>query len=139
VVSLNVKQGERLFLNVATANMNVSHNIHARPFASLTCKIQEDAFPNPTTLDTTRTPRERYLQSDGCFQVLGDDLASKMISEVLRGILSFNNVRRGPGQSGTLPRFPVESLPVLRYAYLDDKSSRIPWPTSMIINYDAPV
>jgi hypothetical protein len=87
-------------------------------------------------LDTTRAPRERYLKSDGCFQILGDELASKMIAEVLRAILSFDNVRRGPGQSGKLPRFKDDSLPGLRFAYLDNKMSRSPWPTSMIINYD---
>lgn len=135
VVSLNVKQGERLFLNVAAANMNVSLG-NATPFVFLTRAIQEDAFPNPTTLDTTRTPRERYLRGDGCFQVLGDELASKMIAEVLRGILSFDNVRRGPGQSGKLHRFKDESLPMLRYAYLNEKMLRSPWPTSLIINYD---
>ncbi|OAX33207.1 heme peroxidase [Rhizopogon vinicolor AM-OR11-026] len=118
VVSLIVKQGERLFLDVAAANMN------------------EDAFPNPTTLDTTRTPRERYLHGDGCFKILGEDLASKIMAEVVRGILSFDNVRRGPGQSGNLPRFEDKALPVLRYAYLNEKMMPSPWPTSMIINYD---
>ncbi|OAX41520.1 heme peroxidase [Rhizopogon vinicolor AM-OR11-026] len=121
VVSLTVKQDERVFLNIAKANMN------------------EDAFPNPTTLDVTRAPRERYLPGDGCFQVLGDEFASKMIAEVLRAILSFNNVRRGPGQSGRLHRFKDESLPVLHYAYLNEKMLRTPWPTTLIINYDVPV
>ncbi|KAG2138289.1 heme peroxidase [Suillus clintonianus] len=118
VGSLTVKQGERLFVDVATANAN------------------EDAFPNPTILDTTRTPRARYIHGDGCFKVLGDDLASTIIAEVLRGIFSFNNVCRGPGQSGNLPRFEDEALPVLRYAYLDEKMLPSAWPTSMMINYD---
>lgn len=137
ILSLTIKQDERILLNVATANMNVSYS-PAIPFVSLIHEFQDDAFPNPTTLDTTRAPRERYLPRGGCFQVLGDDLASKMIAEVVRGILSFNNVRRGPGQSGKLPRFKDESLPLLRYTYLNDKMLRSPWPTSMIINYDAP-
>jgi len=118
VVSLTVQRGERLFLDVAAANMN------------------EDAFPNPTVLDTTRTPRERYLHGDGCFRVLGEDLASKIMAEVIRGIISFDNVRRGPGQSGKLPRFQDKAIPVLRYAYLNEKMMPSPWPTSMIINYD---
>ncbi|OAX39674.1 heme peroxidase [Rhizopogon vinicolor AM-OR11-026] len=119
--SLVVKQGERLFLDVATASMN------------------EDAFPNPTTLDTTRAPRESYLHGDGCFKVLGEDLASKIMAEVVRGILSFDNVRRGPGQSGNLPRFEDKAIPMLRYAYLNEKMMPSPWPTSMIINYDVPL
>ncbi|KAG1827565.1 heme peroxidase [Suillus subaureus] len=118
--SLTVKQGERLFVDVATANTN------------------EDAFHNPTILDTTGTPRERYLCGDGCFKVLGEGLASTIIAEVLRGILSFDNVRRGPGQSGDLPRFEDNTLPVLRYAYLNEKMLPSAWPTSMVINYDVP-
>ncbi|KAJ8594598.1 putative linoleate diol synthase [Rhizopogon salebrosus TDB-379] len=118
VASLTIRQGERLFLDVAAANMN------------------EDAFPNPTTLDTTRTSRSRYLHGDGCFEILGEDLASKIMAEVLRGILSFDNVRRGPGQSGNLPRFEDKALPILRYAYLNEKMMPSAWPTSMVISYD---
>jgi linoleate 10R-lipoxygenase len=100
-----------------------------------TREVQENVFPNPNILDTTR-PRERYLHGDGCFKVLGEDLASKLMVEVLRGILSFDNVRRGPGQSGNLPRFEDKALPVLRYAYLNEKMLPSAWPTSMVINYD---
>ncbi|KAG0709341.1 heme peroxidase [Suillus ampliporus] len=120
VVSTNVKQGQRLFLNVAAANMD------------------EDAFPNPTVLDTTRAPRERYLQDDGCLKVLGSDLALTMIAEATRGILSYENVRRGPGQSGRLARFHDPALPALRYAYLNEKMLHSPWPTSLVLNYDIP-
>ncbi|KAG1742705.1 heme peroxidase [Suillus paluster] len=120
IVSLTFKRGERLFLDVATANMD------------------NDVFPNPTIVDTTRTPRERSLCGNSCFKVLGEDLASKVIAEVVRGVLSFDNVRRGPGQSGNLPRFKDHALPVLRYAYLDEKMLPSAWPTSMVINYDAP-
>ncbi|KAG2157761.1 heme peroxidase [Suillus bovinus] len=119
IESLNVKQGQRLFLHIANANMN------------------EDAFPNPHLLDTTRTPRERYLQNEGCFKVLGDELASTMMAEVLRAVVSLENVRRGPGQSGKLTRFSDSALPVLHYAYLNEKMLQSPWPTSMVINYDA--
>jgi hypothetical protein len=58
------------------------------------------------------------------------------MAEVIRGILSFDNVRRGTGQSGNLPRFQDKAIPVLRYAYLDEKMIPSPWPTSMLINYD---
>ncbi|KAG1746574.1 heme peroxidase [Suillus paluster] len=117
VVALNVKQGQRLFLDVAAANMN------------------EDAFPNPTFLDTTRT-RGRYLQDDGCLKVLGSDLALTMIAEVLRAVLTYDNVRRGPGQSGRLARFHDPAIPSLRYAYLNEKMAHSPWPTSLVFNYD---
>lgn len=119
IESLNIKQGQRLFLHIASANMN------------------EDAFPNPRIHNAARTPRERYLPNDGCFKVLGDELASTMMAEVLRAVLALENVRRGPGQSGKLARFSDGALPVLHYAYLNEKMLQSPWPTSMVINYDA--
>ncbi|KAG1881162.1 hypothetical protein F4604DRAFT_1578213, partial [Suillus subluteus] len=73
---------------------------------------------------------------DGCFKVLGDELASTMMAEVLRAVLSLENVRRGPGQSGKLARFSDAALPVLHHAYLNEKILQNPWPTSMIVNYD---
>lgn len=97
---------------------------------------QEDAFPSPHILNAARTPRERYLQTDGCFKVLGDELASTILAEVLRAVASLENVRRGPGQSGKLTRFPDSAIPVLHYAYLNEKMLQSPWPTSMIVNYD---
>ncbi|KAI6023916.1 hypothetical protein PISMIDRAFT_470487 [Pisolithus microcarpus 441] len=118
VGSLNVKEGERLFLDIAGANLN------------------EEAFPNPTTFDATRTPRERYLRSDIAFRVIGADTAPKLIVQILRAILSFDNVRRGPGRSGDLARFPDASLPQLRYVYLNEKQLRSPWPTSLVVLYD---
>ncbi|KAG2338641.1 heme peroxidase [Suillus weaverae] len=118
IESLNVKQGQRLFLHIASANMN------------------EDAFPNPRILNATREPRERYLPKDGCFTVLGDELASTMMAEVLRAVVSLENVRRGPGQSGKLVRFSDTALPMLHYAYLNEKMLHSPWPNSMVVNYD---
>ncbi|KAG1765167.1 heme peroxidase [Suillus placidus] len=118
IQSLNVKQGERLFLHIASANMN------------------EDAFPDPRILNATRGRPERYLPKDGCFTVLGDELASTMMAEVLRAVVSLDNVRRGPGQSGKLVRFSDTALPILHYAYLNEKMLHSPWPNSMVVNYD---
>ncbi|KIK94193.1 hypothetical protein PAXRUDRAFT_143426 [Paxillus rubicundulus Ve08.2h10] len=120
VGSLAVKQGEHLFLDVASACMS------------------EAAFPNPTTFDATRTPRERYLRADVAFKVIGADVALKPVVQVLRSILAFDNVRRGPGQSGKLTRFQDASLEYLRYVYLDAQQLRTPWPTSLVILYDVP-
>ncbi|KAG1860740.1 hypothetical protein DFJ58DRAFT_638405, partial [Suillus subalutaceus] len=72
----------------------------------------EDAFPNPHILDATRAPWERCLPEDGCFKVLGDELVSTMVAEVLRAVLSLENVRRGPGQSGKLARFSDAAEPM---------------------------
>ncbi|KAH7927845.1 heme peroxidase [Leucogyrophana mollusca] len=120
VGSLTVKQGERLFLDIASANLN------------------EDAFPSPTSFDATRSPRERYLRGDGAIKVLGAEVAPKAIVQVLRAILSFDNLRRGPGQSGKLTRFKDAAVPQLNYAYLNDKMFVSPWPTSLVIQYDVP-
>jgi linoleate 10R-lipoxygenase len=120
VGSLAVEQGEHLFLDVASAGMN------------------EEAFPKPTTFDATRTPRERYLRAETAFKVVGADIPPKLIVQVLRSILSLDNIRRGPGQSGKLQRFRDSSLKDLRYVYLDAQQFRSPWPTSLVVLYDAP-
>jgi linoleate 10R-lipoxygenase len=104
----------------------------------LTSWQQEEAFPNPTTFDATRTPRERYLRADVAFKAIGADIAWKPVVQVLRSILAFDNVRRGPGQSGKLARFEDSSIQYLRYVYLDAQQIRSPWPTSLVILYDVP-
>ncbi|KAF9240684.1 heme peroxidase [Melanogaster broomeanus] len=119
VGSLVVTQGERLFLDVAGACMN------------------EQAFPNPTAFDPTRKPAS-YLHADVAHKVIGLDLAPKVIAQVLRGILCFDNVRRAPGPSGTLTRFKDASMAHLRYTYLNAQHLRSPWPTTMLILYDVP-
>lgn len=106
-------------------------------FAFLTCQ-QEDAFPNPTTFDATRTPRERYLRADVAFKAIGADIPPKLIVQVVRSILSLHNIRRGPGQSGKLHRFRDSSLKDLRHVYLDANQFRSPWPTSLVVLYDVP-
>ncbi|KAG6334671.1 hypothetical protein ID866_4420 [Astraeus odoratus] len=121
VGELSVKPGERLFVDIAKAN------------------VDEEAFPNPATFDSNRSPRERYLRGDIVFKVIGADIAPKPIVHAMRGILSFDNVRRGPTQSGKLPRFRDTSLPQYRHVYLNEKQLRSPWPTSLTILYDVPV
>jgi hypothetical protein len=93
--------------------MNVSCSC-ARLCTTLIRDIQQDTFPDPAILNTTRIPRERYLRGDGCFNILGEDFSLKIMAEVLRGVLSFDSVRRGPGQSSNLPRFQDKADPALR-------------------------
>ncbi|KAF9240691.1 heme peroxidase [Melanogaster broomeanus] len=119
VGSLAVTQGEHLFLDVASASMN------------------EQAFPNPTTFDPTRQPAS-YLRADVAQKVIGADLALKVVVQVLRGIFSFDNVRRASGKSGTLARFRDTSVAHLHYTYLNAQRLRSPWPTDMLILYDVP-
>lgn len=99
---------------------------------------QDEAFPNPTTFDATRTPRERYLRPDVAFKLIGADVAPKLIAQVLRSILSLENLRRGPGRSGKLQRYQDSSFKDLRYVYLNAQQLRSPWPTSLVMLYDAP-
>ncbi|EGN96758.1 hypothetical protein SERLA73DRAFT_93339 [Serpula lacrymans var. lacrymans S7.3] len=120
VGSLTVTKGERLFLNIADANLN------------------DDVFPNPTTFDASRSPKEKYLRGDGAFKCLGREILSRAIVQVLLGILSFDNVRRGPGQSGKLTRFKDAAFPDLQFAYLNDQQFATAWPSSLIIQYDVP-
>ena len=105
---------------------------------SLWFSVWQDAvFPNPTTFDATRKPRERYLRPNVAFNLIGADVAPKLMAQVLRSILSLEKVRRGPGYFGKLQRFQDDSAMDLCYVYLNAQQLRSPWPTSLVILYDA--
>lgn len=46
---LAIQKGDRLFLDLSTAN------------------LEESVFPNASTIDHTRAPKERYLIAEGPF------------------------------------------------------------------------
>ena len=80
----------------------------------------------------------------------------QIMTEVLRAVYRFTNVRRAPGQSGELPRyapdaltcsmntyllflrFKVDSHPDLRYAYLDQNQSISAWPIGLTVEVRFP-
>jgi hypothetical protein len=111
-------QGERVFLDIGQANRSAQ------------------LFSNPTTIDPTRSTKDR-LDGDGIVRCLGRDLTAKIIGEILRAVFAFENLRRGPGQSGTLTRFRDDSQPILSYSYLDQNQFAAPWPTSLVVQYDS--
>ncbi|KAG6860884.1 hypothetical protein C0995_006439 [Termitomyces sp. Mi166 len=114
VGSLSVKEGERVFLDVKAANLD------------------ETVFSSVNPVDPSHTSKN-MIRADGAFSHLGESLTVKVLSEGLRAIFSYDNVRRAPGQSGTLVRFKEYSRPELAYSYLDNASFSSPWPTSMSI------
>ncbi|KAH9479383.1 Linoleate 10R-lipoxygenase [Psilocybe cubensis] len=115
----NFKNGDRVFLNTASAN------------------VDEYAFSNPTAIDLNRSTKGR-LYPDGVFKYLGEDLTIKIVSQILRGIFEFDNVRLAPGQSGVLQRFKNHTRQELCYAYLDNTQLPSEWPTSMSLQFDTP-
>jgi len=126
VASLSIKQNERLFLNIAGAN------------------LEESVFANASAIDPARTPKERYLIGGGIFNTIGGTLAPKIVVSVLHAILGLPNLRRGPGESGRLQRFVVTADPAhhytadptIRHAYLDKTQLQAPWPNSLTVEYD---
>ncbi|KAJ7180686.1 linoleate diol synthase [Mycena filopes] len=121
VATRKFNKGDRVFLDIGTTNLN------------------SNVFPDPTLVDPSRHPKEGHLYGDGSFRYLGEALSLKIMSEVLRAVVTYKNIARAPGQSGTLKRFEDASRPDLRFAYLDDQKFASPWPTSMAVQYDAPV
>ncbi|KDQ61436.1 hypothetical protein JAAARDRAFT_203950 [Jaapia argillacea MUCL 33604] len=77
-----------------------------------------------------------YLLGDGCARFLGVELTSKILTSVLRAISEFNNVRRAPGISGQLKRFPANANRAVRWEYLNDSQQASPWPTAMLVQFD---
>jgi linoleate 10R-lipoxygenase len=117
IASMSVKKDDRLFLNIAHANLD---NL---------------VFKNPTTIVTDRT-LDQYLNGDVTVRCLGNHLTTKVVGEVLRAVMTLPNARRANGQSGTLTRFQDQSQLSLHYSYLDDNEFPAPWPTSLVIQYD---
>ncbi|KAF9466079.1 linoleate diol synthase [Collybia nuda] len=115
---ISVKEGDRVFLNMARANTD------------------ESVFTSAQSINVARGTKG-YLQVDSTFNHLGEGVTVKIMTEVLRAIFSLENVRRAPGQSGGLCRFKDHARPDLRFAYLDDKQYSSAWPTSMSIQYDS--
>ncbi|KAG5638347.1 hypothetical protein H0H81_000480 [Sphagnurus paluster] len=119
VEGLVVQKGDRIFLDVAQANQNQS------------------VFSEAKAVNVKRGPNN-ILHGDGAFSHLGEQLTVKIIAEVLRAVFQYENVRRAPGQSGTLKRYKDHSRPELGYAYLDHEQFSSAWPTSLTILYDTP-
>jgi len=113
-----IKKDERVFLNVADANVN------------------ELVFKAAQTVNPARGTKG-YLPGDGLFVHLGEKLTVKIMTEVLRAVYGYENVRRAPGKSGELKRFKEHSRPQLRHAYLDQRQFSSAWPTSLTIQYGA--
>ncbi|KAF8966303.1 linoleate diol synthase [Flammula alnicola] len=113
----NFKRDDLVFLDVASANLD------------------ETVFSNPSTFDLSRPTKDR-LFADGAFVYLGEGLTIKVISQVLRAVFEFNNVRRAPAQSGVLKRFENPNRPELAYAYLNNAQLLSELPTSLTIQYD---
>jgi hypothetical protein len=68
-----------------------------------------------------------------CKSYLGETLTIKIVSEVLRAVFSFKNIRRAPGQSGVLKRFLNPDRLELRYAYLNQSQFLTELPTSLTV------
>ncbi|PPQ98253.1 hypothetical protein CVT26_003424 [Gymnopilus dilepis] len=111
------KKGDKVFLDTAAANCDAK------------------VFPDPATFNASRSQKD-CVRPDGLFSYLGEGLTVKIISEVLRAVFEFNNVRRAPNQSGVLPRFKVHNRPELCYAYFNSSQVITEFPTSMSIQFD---
>ncbi|KAJ7898460.1 linoleate diol synthase [Mycena leptocephala] len=121
VANLKFNKDDRVFLDIAAANLN------------------DGVFSDPAMVNPGRHPKDGYLYGDGSFRYLGEPFSIKIMSEVLRAVFGYKNITRAPGQSGTLKRlvFKEEGRPDLTFAYLDEDKFASPWPTSMAVQYDA--
>jgi linoleate 10R-lipoxygenase len=113
----NFKKGDLVFLDVASANQD------------------SNVFPDPSSFNSQRPSKDRVF-ADGIFNYLGETLTIKIVSEVLRAVFSFKNIRRAPGQSGVLKRFLNPDRLELRYAYLNQSQFLTELPTSLTVKYD---
>jgi hypothetical protein len=99
---LKFNKDDRVFLDIAAANLNVSNN--ATSSGLTTHSTQDGVFSDPAMVNPGRHPKDGYLYGDGSFRYLGEPFSIKIMSEVLRAVFGYKNITRAPGQSGTLKR-----------------------------------
>ncbi|EJU01027.1 linoleate diol synthase [Dacryopinax primogenitus] len=69
--------------------------------------------------------------------LMSEKIFDKTAPVVLRSIFSLRNVRRAPGQSGFLPMFTQTVLDQPQTFFINNESGLSPWPTRLMIQYDA--
>ena len=74
----SLKSGDKIFVNIGKANLDVSASFHPIAVSSAELCLQPDVFQDPTSINVARAPRERYLIGDGSAKALGLDLSSKV-------------------------------------------------------------
>lgn len=84
------------------------------------------------TVDIYRRSKVLYLTGDGVNRSLGVELTTMIVSQVLRAIFEFDDMRRGPGLSGTLKRHEVSTVSAIRHEYLGADNLPTVWPNTMI-------
>ncbi|KAF4623505.1 hypothetical protein D9613_002388 [Agrocybe pediades] len=94
-------------------------------------------FPNPTKVNPERTALPfPHINGTGFHTCPGVEYAQKAIVEALKVIFSLKNIRRAPGDAGTLKRFEeiVHETPLDNFIQRNGTVS--PWPSSMFLVYD---
>ncbi|KAI0253469.1 hypothetical protein BJV78DRAFT_1194708 [Lactifluus subvellereus] len=83
-----------------------------------------------------RESKDCYLTGDGVTRSLGVELTTKVMSQLLRAVFEFDDIRHGPGLSGTLKRYKVATENPLRHEYLGASYFPTVWPNMMVLKYD---
>ncbi|KAI0078682.1 linoleate diol synthase [Panus rudis PR-1116 ss-1] len=113
-----IPAGTKIFVNIKNADLD------------------KTIFPSPKDIDPSRGSIDKYPFGDGSQRCLGQDLSTKIMASVLRGVFSFRKVRRAPGDSGKLKRFKSDTMKTSAYEYLSKQQKQTPWATSMIIQFE---
>jgi linoleate 10R-lipoxygenase len=132
VGSLTLSQGQRVFLDLAHASLDVSPSDFSARCSTVNHVLKPNKFPDPHTVNVKREPKDRYLTGDGVTCSLGVELTTKIVSQVLRAVFECNGVRRVPGLAGQLHRYKVAADNALRYEYLDGDFRPTTWPDTMV-------
>jgi linoleate 10R-lipoxygenase len=128
--NLTFFKGQRVFLDIAHANTDVSHPDISLHRYSLDHILKPDVFPNPSTVNLNR---QSHLTDDGVTRTLGAELTTKIMSQMLRAVFELSGVRRRQGLEGRLKRYNVDTENTLRHEYLDADSLPTPWPSTMVL------
>jgi linoleate 10R-lipoxygenase len=133
VGNLTFSKGQRVFVDLARASLDVSPSYFSACRSTLTHLLKPNVFPDPHTVNVNREARNRYLTGDGVTCSLGVELTTKIVVSVLRAVFGCNDMRRAPGRVGHLRRFKVTEENTLMYEYLDGDNLPTAWPGTMLL------
>ncbi|KAJ7208882.1 heme peroxidase [Mycena pura] len=110
---VEVKAGDRIWASLRNADLNPAD------------------FPNPTSVDPSRPASAYNLNGTGFHLCPGVALAVQTIAEVLKVVFKLKNVRRAPGNDGTMLGFKTIVNETETNVYLTPYGTTSPWPGSM--------
>jgi linoleate 10R-lipoxygenase len=128
--NIKVKPGDRIYASFKNAHLNVRTASPPLRIVISHHLPQPADFENPKEVNPSR--KEKYrLNGTGFHNCPGVNFAEQTITEIVKAVFGLRNVRRAPGNAGSLKGFEVTINETKTNMYLSSTGKLTPWPESM--------